>query len=172
MSHEGDKLGCCPRAEKPPDCRLSPTRGREQFPRSASATTHSSFLHMHLGEKTRSTGAAQALLVLPETQRSPSNDNAAAPETSFHGWPRPRCGCARQPSSRRQVPTPAIPSERRGLQVGLSPNVSISSGVVTLSAAQTGNVGVGDETDYDSDKRKIYIDSVLLLLGHPALRIR
>ena len=42
---------------------------------------------------------------------------------------------------------------------------------MTLSAAQTGNVGVGDETDYDSDKKKIYIDSVLLL-GHPALRIR
>ena len=42
-----------------------------------------------------------------------------------------------------------------------SPTISILNGTATLSVAQTGNIGVGDEIDYDSDNKKAYIKSVL-----------
>ncbi len=42
-----------------------------------------------------------------------------------------------------------------------SPSITISSGVATLSVAQTGHLGVGDVIDYDSDNKKAYILAVL-----------
>ena len=40
-----------------------------------------------------------------------------------------------------------------------SPTINIVSGAVTFSVAQTGNIGVGDEIDYDTDNKKCYISA-------------
>jgi uncharacterized repeat protein (TIGR01451 family) len=42
-----------------------------------------------------------------------------------------------------------------------SPTISITSGTATLSVAQTGNIGVGDEIDYDAGNKIAYIKSVI-----------
>ncbi len=42
-----------------------------------------------------------------------------------------------------------------------APTISITSGTATLSLAQTGNIGVGDEIDYDTGNTIAYIKSVI-----------
>ncbi|MCH7474805.1 MAG: DUF2341 domain-containing protein, partial [Gemmatimonadetes bacterium] len=46
------------------------------------------------------------------------------------------------------------------LKTGL-PTLSIASGTATLTVAQTGNIGVGDEIDYDTGNKIAYIKSVI-----------
>jgi hypothetical protein len=41
-----------------------------------------------------------------------------------------------------------------------APTIRISGGLATLSVAQTGNVGVGDELDYDVANTKAYVTAV------------
>ena len=54
----------------------------------------------------------------------------------------------------------SVGTDGADLKTGL-PNLSIVSGTATLTVAQTGNSGVGDEIDYDSGNKIAYIKSVI-----------
>ena len=54
----------------------------------------------------------------------------------------------------------SVGTDNTDLKTG-SPAISILGGTATVSVAQTGNVGVGDEIDYDTDNKIAYIKSVI-----------
>ena len=54
----------------------------------------------------------------------------------------------------------SVGTETADLKTG-TPSITIANGTATLTSAQTGNIGVGDEIDYDIGNTKAYIKSVI-----------